>query len=31
MGTIDALAPALSTTPEWLLTGQDKIEADENT
>ena len=31
MRTIDALAPALSTTPEWLLTGQDKIEADENT
>ena len=31
MRTIDALAPALSTTPEWLLTGQDKIEADETT
>ena len=31
MRTIDALAPALSTTPEWLLTGQDRIEADENT
>jgi len=29
MRTIDALAPALSTTSEWLLTGQDKIEADE--
>jgi transcriptional regulator with XRE-family HTH domain len=28
MRTIDALAPALSTTPEWLLTGQDKIEAE---
>ncbi|HZZ25893.1 MAG TPA: hypothetical protein VFE60_26535 [Roseiarcus sp.] len=28
MRTIDAIAPALSTTPEWLLTGQDKIEAD---
>ena len=25
MRTIDALAPALSTTSEWLLTGQDKI------
>ena len=31
MRTIDALAPALSTTPEWLLTGQGKIEADETT
>ena len=31
MRTIDALAPALSTTSEWLLTGQDKIEADETT
>ena len=31
MRTIDALAPALSSTPEWLLTGQDKIEADETT
>jgi hypothetical protein len=32
MRTIDALAPALSTTSEWLLTGhQDKIEADEIT
>lgn len=31
MRTIDALAPALSTTAEWLLTGQDKIEADETT
>ena len=31
MRTIDALAPALSATPEWLLTGQDKIEADETT
>ena len=29
MRTIDALAPALSTTSEWLLTGQEKIEADE--
>jgi hypothetical protein len=31
MRTIDALAPALSATSEWLLTGQDKIEADETT
>jgi hypothetical protein len=31
MRTIDALAPALSTTPEWLLTGQDKIEGNEIT
>jgi transcriptional regulator with XRE-family HTH domain len=33
MRTIDALAPVLSTTPEWLLTGQgqDKIEAHETT
>src|SRR6185437_7462231 len=31
MRTIDALAPALSTTAEWLLTGQDKIEANEIT
>src|ERR1700722_4977068 len=31
MRTLDALAPALSTTSEWLLTGQDKIEADETT
>jgi hypothetical protein len=29
MRTIDALAPALSTTSEWLLTGQEKTEADE--
>jgi transcriptional regulator with XRE-family HTH domain len=31
MRTIDALAPALSTTSEWLLTGQEKSEADETT
>ena len=31
MRTIDAPALALSTTSEWLLTGQDKIEADETT
>ena len=31
MRTIDALAPALSTTSEWLLTGQGTIEADETT
>ncbi len=31
MRTIDALAPALFTTPEWLLTGQDKIEGNEIT
>lgn len=31
MRTIDALAPALSTTSEWLLTGQDKIDGNEIT